>query len=132
MQPGKQLAQDLGAIYHADVNVPAQIDDAILNRARAHLARRPAARGLVLRIGALITAAAAAIVVAIYIAKPPAAMHQPQVAVDITDALRIARDIREGRASVSHDDFNHDGTVDQRDVDAVAMAAVRLPEVKAQ
>src|SRR5439155_3963939 len=94
MQPGKQLAQDLGAIYQADVNVPAQIDNAILNRARAHLARRPMARGLVLRIGALLTAAAALIVIAIYLTKPPATTRQPQVAVDIVDALRIARDIR--------------------------------------
>src|SRR5438105_2587744 len=96
MQPGKQLTQDLGAIYHADVKIPANIEEAIQNRALAHLARPPVARGLVLRIGALVTAAAAVIVIAIYLAKPPAAMHQPQVAVDITDALRIERDIRDG------------------------------------
>src|SRR5205814_6988851 len=111
----------------------ASIDQAILNRARARFVRGRGSRALVLRISALVTAAAATITIAIYLTKPPQAVkQQEQVAIDITDALRIARDIRDGQASVSHDDFNHDGTVDQRDVDAVAMAAVRLPEVKAQ
>ena len=126
-EPSKQFAQDLGAIYRTDVKVPARIDDTILNRARGHFAGAPGSRGLGLRIGALLTAAAAMILIAIYVSKPPqAAMQSPQVAVDITDALRIAREIRDGRANLASDDFNHDGTVDQRDVDAVAIAAVRL------
>lgn len=144
IQPSEQFARDLRAIYHTDVNVPASINDAVLNRARAHFARRES-RSLVLRIGALITAAAAVIVVAIYIAKPQAARDASQVAVapaapgdvktkegvDIVDALRVARHIRDRRADPSRDDFNHDGAVDQRDVDAIAMAAVRL-EAKVQ
>jgi hypothetical protein len=142
-QPSEQFARDLRAIYHADVRVPARIDDAVLTRARAHFARR-GSRGLVLRIGALITAAAAVVVVAIYLAKPQAP-DASQVAVapgapsdvktkegvDIVTALRVARHIRDGRADQSRDDFNHDGAVDQRDVDAIAMAAVRL-ETKVQ
>ena len=104
IQPIEQFARDLGAIYHADVNVPASIDDAILNRARAHFARSRS-RSRVLRIGALVSAAAAMIVVAIYIAKPQAVKTVPLIAVNITDALRVARDIRAGgrmsRATIS-------------------------------
>jgi hypothetical protein len=131
MEPSEQFAQDLGAIYHADVEIPASIDDAILNRARARLARPHGSRALILRLGALVTAAAAMILVVLYLNAPPQATTQrPQVAVDIVDALRIARDIRDGRANVSQDDFNHDGNVDQLDVDAVAIAAVRLEKVQ--
>jgi hypothetical protein len=142
IQPTDQFAHDLRAIYRDDVKVPAKIDDAILNRARAHFAR-PSPRGLVLRIGALATAAAAVVVIGIFLAKPQAAKDASQVAVaprdvtakngvDIVDALKVARDIRDGRANVVRDDFNHDGAVDQRDVDAIAMAAVQLPEEKLQ
>src|SRR2546421_8358138 len=122
IKPSEQFARDLRAIYHADVSVPASIDDAVLNRARAHFARRDS-RSLVLRIGALITAAAAVVVIAIYLAKPQAARDSSQVAVapgapgdvktkegvDIVDALRVARHIRDGRTDRSRDDFNHDG-----------------------
>src|SRR5438552_4009577 len=97
MQPGERLARDLRAIYHADVKIPASIDQAILNRARARFVRGRGSRALVLRISALVTAAAATITIAIYLTKPPqAATQQQQVAIDITDALRIPRDIRDG------------------------------------
>src|SRR5438067_1130806 len=132
IQPDDEFAADVRAIYRSDAQVPTRIDEAILNRARAHFARPRSSRGLVLRIGALVTAAAAVVVVAVYLATPEAHTHQARVAVDIVDALRVARDIRDGRTDVSRDDFNHDGTVDRRDVDAIAMAAVRLPEEKVQ
>ena len=53
-------------------------------------------------------------------------------AVDIVDALKLARRIRAGRTDRAHDDINHDGSVDQHDVDAIAMAAVKLPEARVQ
>jgi hypothetical protein len=43
--------------------------------------------------------------------------------VDIVDALRLSHQINAGG---NGRDVNGDGAVDQRDVDAIAMAAVRL------
>lgn len=46
--------------------------------------------------------------------------------VDILDAFTLARRIEGGAALPSNFDLNGDGMVDQRDVDAVALAAVRI------
>ena len=46
--------------------------------------------------------------------------------VDIRDALRLARCLEGGRPSEPRWDLNGDGRVDRADVDAIAMAAVRL------
>src|SRR4051812_36895683 len=137
-KPNDRLSEDLGALYRAELNIPRSLDDAILNRARAQLAPRHS-RQLILRIGALITAAAAVIVIVLHLSSPPAshdATHatiaMQQGSVDIVDALKLAKRIRAGQTDPSRDDINHDGTVDQHDVDAIAMAAVRLPEARVQ
>jgi hypothetical protein len=141
-QPNEKFASDLRVIYRADVRVPASIDDAILRDARLQFARHRSRR-LILRIGALVTAAAAMIVIAIHFGSPssprnlaqaPAVQNDvtTQGAVDIVDALNLARRIRAGRTDVASDDANHDGAVDQRDVDAIAMSAVKLPEARVQ
>ena len=140
--PNEQFASDLRAIYRADVHVPASIDDAILRDARLQFARHRSRR-LILRIGALVTAAAAIIVIAIHFASPSSPRNIAQApigqndvaaagAVDIVDALKLARRIRAGQTNVASDDMNHDGAVDQRDVDAIAMTAVKLPEARVQ
>jgi len=139
IQPPERFADDLRAIYQADVCVSARVNDAVLNRARAHFSRpRSGSRSLMIRVGALGTAAAAVITLAIFVAKPRAEKSTSQVAValsrdvkaqgavDIVDALRVARAIRDQRIDAKQDDFNHDGAVDQRDVDAIAIAAVQL------
>jgi len=46
--------------------------------------------------------------------------------VDILDAFTLARHIEAGRPADRMWDFNGDGLVDRRDVDTVALAAVRL------
>ncbi|MFH1419906.1 MAG: dockerin type I domain-containing protein [Planctomycetota bacterium] len=46
--------------------------------------------------------------------------------VDILDAMALAQHIESGTALDRRWDLTHDGTVDRADVDAVAMAAVRL------
>jgi len=135
-QPDAQFGEALRAMYRADLRVPSRVDDAVMNRARAHFARnRRGSRSLVLRIGALVTSAAAIIAIGIFLAKPQAENRAPTVArvpdvktqgeVDITDALRVAQNIRAGTSDPKRDDFNHDGSVDQGDIDAIAMAAVR-------
>ena len=117
-------------MYRADVKVPAEIDRAILNRARAHLARR-GRFSLLLRVGG---AAAAVLVIAASLL-PWLNLRNRAVAlrgdlngdgvVDIRDALLLARDI-DSKQTKASDDVNGDKVVDRRDVDAVAMMAVRI------
>ena len=47
--------------------------------------------------------------------------------VDILDAFALARQL-DSDVVPTHGDFNGDGIVDRADVDAIAMAAVRLPD----
>ena len=47
--------------------------------------------------------------------------------VDILDAFALARHLKRGRLVEADLDINQDGRLDRVDVDAVAMAAVRLP-----
>src|SRR6478609_9564639 len=93
----ERLIRDLRAMYDSPVSIPRQVDDAILSHARTALTRRHSRR-LILRIGALITAAAAMVVVVIHLNQPqtrPVAI-QPNAQVDIVDALKLARRIRAG------------------------------------
>jgi hypothetical protein len=135
-EPSERFGSDLSALYRADVSIPRSMDETILRDARQHFTRQRSRR-LILRIGALVTAAAAMIVIVIHLSNPSA--QQPPLAinaidsrqsVDIVDALKLARRIRAGLADRAHDDMNHDGAVDQHDVDAIAMAAVKLPEAR--
>jgi len=139
-QPSEQFAADLAALDRAPFTVPRAIDDAVLRDARTYFARQRSRR-MILRIGALVTAAAAVIVVVVHLSMPTTRDSSPAVvldergskdAVDIVDALNLAKRIRAGGASAPRDDVNRDGAVDQRDVDAIAMAAVKLPEARVQ
>jgi hypothetical protein len=129
------LAADLGRLYRADVTVSPAVDQAILNRARAHVAGRK--RTLLLRrvAGAaaavvLITAAVIPTIRQVNPAARPTAVRpvndiNADGAVDIRDALALQRSLDAGRAAAGGD-INADGVVDKRDVDALAMQAVRL------
>src|SRR4051794_29643535 len=116
----ESLERDLRGLG-AVPRIPADIDRAILNNARAQFARRSRLR-LTLRLGGAAAAAASvALALGIYAwtSADRSAPH-PTLAydvtgdgkVDIVDALRAAHD-RKGRA----------------EVDAIAMAAVRVGEV---
>jgi hypothetical protein len=130
----EEFARDLSAMYRVEMDVPPMVDARVLAGARQHLSRSRGHRSFVLRISALVSAAAACVVIAVHFASPPkiapsiAANHS----VDIVDALRVASDIRDEKIDVKHDDFNHDGRVNQADVDAIAMVAVKLPEGRLQ
>src|SRR5689334_21028795 len=71
LNPRPTLSRDLSAIYDRPTRVPAGLDATILNDARAHLARH-ARRRLVLRwsIGLGSAAAAAAVMVAVFVNRP--------------------------------------------------------------
>jgi len=145
-QPNESFARDLRALYRADVPISESFDAARLRDARVQFARRRS-RSVLLRIGALVTAAAAVIVIVVHFAAPPASQQptainsvQPEVPalslaegrVDIVDALKLAKRIRAGDTNPPRDDVNHDGAINQLDVDAIAMAAVKLAEARVQ
>jgi hypothetical protein len=128
------LAADLSRLYRADVPASPQIDQAILNRARAHLAGRK--RLLLLR---RIAGAAAAVILIAAVLIPTLSRTDKGMTIkaeargdinvdgtiDVRDALALARRVEENRTKPIND-FTGDKVVDRRDVDAVAMLAVRL------
>src|SRR5690348_3721167 len=104
--PRPTLSRDLSAIYHGSANMPAAVDHAVLNDARAHLAR--SARGRrVLRwsIGLGAVAAAAAVLLAVFVNRPERAARQ-------------LASVQEAPPAVGNNitgDINHDGHVDVLD-----------------
>ena len=129
------LVEDLRGLYRADVRASPAVDQAILNRARAHLAGRK--RTLLLRRVAGAAAAVILITAAViptiqrtrHPARPAVARQQASDvnadgAIDIRDAMALQQSINAGRATPH--DITGDGVTDKRDVDAIAMLAVRL------
>jgi hypothetical protein len=130
------LADDLRRLYRADVQASPAVDQAILNRARAHVAGRKRTLPLLLQVAA----AAAAIILITAMLLPTmqsarrSSTHRPiarQVTdinadgiIDIRDALALQQSINAGRTSAH--DITGDGVTDKRDVDAIAMLAVRI------
>jgi len=127
------------------VPVPPQVDEAILGKARQHMARRRRAWMVLRRAGLIGTAAAAAVGLAVLIWKPwhgqggrsaeplsaRVALLDPKDIdrngrVDILDAFSLARQVKAGGQLQRVQDVNGDGVIDEKDVDAVAMAAVSL------
>ena len=140
-----RLSARLNEWYGSPVVVPPAVDDAILREARAGFARRRRFALAVRWAGSLAAAAAAVAVVAVVLHRnrpgPHVAVNSvPALAgdvdgsgrVDMLDALLLARKVEANAASNvagadKAGDFNGDGVLDGRDVDAVANLAVRLP-----
>ncbi len=137
------LARDLAQLADARLEVPRSVDDAVMSAARTALTRRRRGGHPAFRWAAW-TAAAAGIVGAVWVgglltqgpaAQEMASMMAPAVAGDldrsgrvtILDAFALARELESGRPAAAGD-FNGDGLIDRADVDAIAMAAVRLLE----
>jgi hypothetical protein len=151
-----RFRKDLRALYQPAGSVPPEIDKAILDQARHRLAKR---RRIILRLRwaggpdaqrRFVRWAAAAAVVAIgvflYHGSAPhnhpssiinhqsaAAERRPDIdgngRVDILDAFRLAKNIESRGPTAAEWDINNDGRVDRDDVDAVALAAVRVSPV---
>jgi hypothetical protein len=138
----ERLREDLGALYAADLDVPADVDAAVVGMAQRRFVRQRRSR-LVLRT-ITVGAAAASIVLAVFVsrgwdgreaASPTMAVSDApgpgrdidgNGRVDIRDAFLLARRLEADPPTESHWDANGDGRVDRRDVDALAMAAVTL------
>jgi hypothetical protein len=104
--------------------VPPELDVAILQKARANIAR-----GRRRKLTPWLAAAAALMIASIVILTPAPKAREDvnrDGRVDIRDALVLARKISDGKAQGLVWDFNHDGRVDQADVAAIAALAVKL------
>lgn len=141
----QRLADDLGRLYPPGPPVPQNVDEAILARARSHFARRRRIR-LILGWTGAAGAAAAAIALVLLLRPGPQITPLAQMdergrasstglaredidrngRVDILDAFALARDVERGAVAGRALDLDGDGRVGRGDVDAVAMAAVRL------
>jgi hypothetical protein len=108
--------------------VPKFIDDAVLERAHAHFgAKQKAPRPNRLWWAWSIAGATAALACALLLfpAKKENWVREDvnhDGRVDILDALALARDIQNGRGA----DQNNDGQINEADINALALAAVRL------
>ena len=136
-QPNEQFSKDLKALFEPAQKVRPEVDRAVMDQAAARLHRRGNRRRLMYWPGYV--AAAAVVIVAgvlwLDFNKPvqtltPVAKNDinRDGTVDILDAYKLARYIKSAGLTDPQWDFNGDGIVDQRDVDTVAMGAVKLNE----
>ncbi len=138
-----ELARDLAALASQRIEVPSDLDDAVLAAARSALSERrrtgrtarrwaqwtaaAAGLGLVVWIGSLLSTRPVGLrEVSRQVASAPGDLDRSG-RVDILDAFVLARQLESGIAPTAGD-FNGDGRIDRADVDAIAMAAVRLTE----
>ena len=133
------LGEALRGAYRARMEIPARVDDAVIAAARGKFDRRRRLK-LLARWGAAASTVAAAVLVVIWVGSrrdpnvpvPVAKVVKGDVdgsgRVDIVDAMMLARHLKAGDATEAAWDANGDAKVDQRDVDAVAAAAVSLKQ----
>lgn len=146
LQVSPKFAEDLSALFEFKHPVPPEVDRAVSERIHKHFVIEKTAEGERRRIpwAALWKVAAAAAVVIFAFSldltkKPdPATNRRPVLdeaqatdidlngRVDILDAFKLARQIENADHIETRWDMNGDGLVDHRDVDKVALAAVRL------
>lgn len=136
----ERLAVELAELYSPQIDVPADVDEAVLAGAVKRLGRvrhRPVVIGRIVPY-----AAAAAVLVAVGVwlflqhqAGGPSGAAQAAIQpadvdrngrVDILDAFALARHVEAGTTGAGAWDFDGDGAVGQADVDVVALRAVAL------
>jgi len=136
-----KLREGLGAIYGGGPAISRVVDERILAAAREQAGRRARMRW-VMRYAIGSVAAAAAVILVVFkvthhdrdnrVPQNPAGVvaaaedlnHDGKI--DILDAYLMAKSLAANQAQTKDWDFNRDGTVDARDVDVVALAAVKL------
>lgn len=118
----ERLREELSRVYSQPVAVPARVNELIVSRARAELARR--GRWRTLRWVGAAAAAACLVLVGRFVLLGPVSPDDidGNRRVNIVDALVLARQIESGKGH----DLNGDGAIDQQDVDAIAFSVVRL------
>ena len=131
-----ELKRDLRDLYTPGASFRGN-DQGILNAARAAGTRRTGHRRWAVGIG---VAAAVAIAVGLFAlqaghvpdsggpraAMSPMPISEPTATGDIRDAFYVARELKAHATLNQRWDANHDGIIDTRDVQALAVAAVRV------
>jgi hypothetical protein len=118
------LRADLKSLYGGGPAASAKVERAILAQVPPHMARINRLR-IWLRYSGAAAAVAAALLIAIRLVPHPPAFHEGQ-RVTILDAFSLARQLKAGRTPDKSWDVNHDGKVDQADVDTLAQRAVAI------
>lgn len=129
-----RLERELKAIYTPPRVIPSSVDHVVLQEARRRF--KPSFRANSLIQFPRWLAAAAAVVLGALVASmlfSPArrASHvrediNADGRIDILDAFALARQLEKGEGRERNLDFNGDGVVDQKDVEAIAARAVKL------
>jgi len=134
-----RLKSGLTTIFGSAPSITRQTDDQILNALRQDSIRRNRMRWVIRYAIGSVAAAAAVILIAIKTTHhDQSAINNSDASVaitedvnrdgklDILDAFLMARKVAANEPLMKEWDFNHDGTVDSKDVDVVAFAAVKL------
>ena len=143
-----RLSDDLKTLFKPQLPVPPEVDRAVMDQAHRHLVRKSRPRRLLRWVAP--TAAAAAIIILVFMLEPSKQRSPGQLPVktkdirsslalavipadidlngrvDILDAFKLARHIESTPHPDAKWDINGDGLVNRDDVDSVAFAAVRL------
>ena len=129
-----RLSEDLKALYVPSRIIPPQIDASILAAAREHLADAAQSRRIV-QYPRWLAAAAVVALAAVLASLWFSTRRSPELAredlnrdgrVDVLDAFALARRLQQGAAADRLFDINGDGVVDQKDIEAIAVRAVKL------
>lgn len=137
LKVGGDFSDDLGVLFSTDKPVPPEVDRVIVGMGRRHLMASKRRRLPVLR---WVGAAAAVVLLALGLSflgseterSSELAGYVVRTDVDrngrvnILDAFALARHVEGTDPKATKWDFNDDGSVDHKDVDLVAFAAVRL------
>jgi hypothetical protein len=126
----RTLASALDDLQPHPPAVPGSVDAAILSRARLALGRPRRRPVRLFRWAGVAAAAAAALLLSLFSDWPRPARDPMDIdrsgRVDILDAFAMARRIETGPSPDAAWDLNRDGRIDRKDVDVVAMAAVKI------
>ena len=126
-----KLANGLKTAYTQRAAVPASIDDAIRAAARERFGQRRRLRVLWRWRTGLAAGIAAVIAVVVMLHRPAAVQplaRSDNPPLNMIDALNLARHLAANDAVDKSWDVNHDGVIDQTDVDVVAAASVNLKQ----
>jgi hypothetical protein len=129
-----KLRDALQAAFTHRAAVPASVDDAIRVAARERFGRRRRLR-LIARWGTGLAAGVAAAIVLIVSPHRPAPLGPVGFDRQMTmiDALNLAKHLAAKESIDKSWDMNHDGVIDQKDIDAVAALSVNIgPRVLGQ
>jgi hypothetical protein len=120
-----KFGKDLKNLYKTSVQVPPEIDRAILYKASQKLVR-PQKYSHILRWIGPVAAAAVIIFAVIFMNQGTPADIDRNGRVDILDAFKLAKQIQSENTVNKKWDINGDGLVDNDDVQTIAYAAVSL------